>query len=105
MESNHERKHLLLKECWQGGQARDGGKGVREVSPHAALETLVKAIPLHRFSWASPEMVAIIPAFSEGGSHHNSATPQMSSNLIPPPQTECNENTLTSKVQTKLSYV
>ena len=82
VKSNPERKHLLLRKHKQGGQDQHEGKGVR-FCPHTAQDILVQVAPFHCFSGNLPRWWQFIPAFSEGGSCHSSACPQMSTSLIP----------------------
>ena len=82
VKSNSERKHLLLRKHKQGGQDWHEGKGVR-FCPHTAQDTLMQEAPFHCFSGDLPRWWQFIPAFSEGGSHHSSACPQMSTSLVP----------------------
>ena len=105
VKSNPGRKHLLLRKRKQGGQDRHKGKRVR-FCPQIAQSTLRQVAPLHCSSWGSAKTVTINPCFFffflnslnfilyiyiyiyisllfEGGSCHSSASPQMSTSLIP----------------------
>ena len=82
VKSNPGRKHLLLRKRKQGGQDRHEGKRVR-LCPQIAQGTLRQVAPLHCSSWGSAKTVTIYPCFLWGGSYHSSASPQMSTSLIP----------------------
>lgn len=95
MKSNPERKHLLLRKRRQGGQGQQFK--VRESGFVPTLPNILQSrwlLFIAFFPGDLPSMVTIYPCFSEEGSRHSSASPQMSTSLIPLLQTEHNETSM-----------